>query len=278
MIAIVQAKGSLSTLVLAIVGSQVLILVANCAFFYVRSKPWLRPRWANFQANKARVLFRVGLAFFLTSGLAAIGMYSDNLIATQRLGAEGVTQLAVPARMAAFLTAIPQMLYLPFWGANAEALARGENDWVWRNMLRTIRLSLVLTGLAALIFVLAGPPFIHYWVGDDVAASVPLMLALALTAIAISVSGPGFMVLNAAGVIYPQVVIYGIFTVVCVSVKIWWAGKGGVTGIAWATVLCYPVFVLAPLYYLVAQTIARSRSSDREGTAAHGFLDQEAAK
>ncbi len=277
-IAIVHAKGSLSSLILAIVGSQVFILSANCVFFYGRSKPWLRPRWTHFDAKKARLLFRVGLGFSLTSGLAAIGLYSDNLIATQRLGAEGVTQLAVPARMAAFLTAIPQMLYLPFWGANAEALARGENDWVWQNMLRTIRLSLVLTGFAALIFVLAGPPFIHYWIGGDVAASVSLMLALALTAAAISVAGPGFMVLNAAGVIHPQVVIYGIFMVVCIAIKIWWAGKWGVTGIAWATALCYPVFVLAPLYHLVSRTIARSRPLDREDKAAHLFTFKEAGK
>jgi len=113
-----------------------------------RSKPWLRPRWTHFDPKKSAGGVRVGSLFFLISGLAGSGVFGQP-DRNSETGAEGVTQLAVPARHGALLTAIPQILYLPFWGANAEALARGENDWVWRNLLRTIRLSLVLTGLAA---------------------------------------------------------------------------------------------------------------------------------
>jgi len=267
-IAAIHARGSLPLLVTALVGSQLLVLIANCGFFYGRSRPWLWPRWAHFDAGHARALLKVGVGFFLTSSLAALGMYSDNLIASQALGAEGVTQLAVPARMAAFLIAIPQMLYLPFWGANAEAYARGEHDWVRRNMFRTIQVGLLFTSAAAVVFVLVGPAFIHWWVGGGVTASLPLLMALVLAAIAIAVAGPGFMVLNAAGVVYPQVAIYGIFSAVCIALKVWWAEKWGVTGIAWATVVCYPVLVLAPLWWLVSRVLARRPQESTSETKA----------
>jgi len=68
-------QGSLS--LVAIVGSQVFILLANCVFFYGRSKPGCDPGGTHFDPKKSAGGVPRGVRFFPYNGPGAIGLYSD---------------------------------------------------------------------------------------------------------------------------------------------------------------------------------------------------------
>jgi O-antigen/teichoic acid export membrane protein len=260
-IACFYTKAGLPALVLGLMGTPVVIAALNGAVYFGRQRPWLRPAWRRFHAPTARGLLRTGCVFLIISMLNALAISSDNLIVAQLLGAETVTQLAVPARLASPLLALPVMVFTPMWSAYGEAISRGDMAWVRRNITRLVRLASLVTGAAAIVYVLAGPEVLRWLVGDFVSPSAMLMLGFGFWSVLLSVAGPGFMLLNAAKVLWPQVFMLLGFTTASMTVKVLLVSRFGVTVIPWITVLSYSVFVLVPLWWCAARVLRQREAA-----------------
>jgi len=254
---VVYAHAAMPVLVLVLMGVPVLVLVLNSMVYFGYHRPWLRPSWRHFHAPTAHALLRTGGSFLAVSILMAIGLSADNLVTAQILGAEAVTQLAVPARLAAPLMAVPMMAFLPMWSAYGEAIARGEIAWVQRNVARLVRLAILVTGLAATCYVFLGPWLIHLLVGKRVVAPTALLLGFGLYSVETAAAGPAFMVLNGAKLIRPQIWMYLAFTAVSITAKIVFTKRFGILAVPWATAIPYALLIILPLWLYVRRALAK---------------------
>lgn len=268
-VAAVYAKVSLAILVFGLMGIPVFITGLNGFIYFWYQRKWLRPSWKGFDQRTARALLGTGFSYFFISILMAIGIYSDNIITAQVLGAEAVTQLSVPTRMAMPLSALAMMVFMPIWSANTEAMARGDIVWV-RITLRRLRFfAVAITSAGGIGYVLCCPWVLHLMVGDRVIPHPTLLVGLAAWVLMIAVAGPGFMVLNAAKVLRPQILMYLIFTLSSITAKILLTARYGIDVIPWITVCLYAVFILIPLNMVVNRTL-----NDFEATKLHNSLKQ----
>ncbi len=254
---VVYARAAMPVLVLVLMGVPVLVLVLNSLVYFGYQRPSLRPSWRHFHAPTARALLRTGASFLAISILMAIGLSADNLVTAQILGAEAVTQLAVPARLAAPLLAVPTMVFMPMWSAYGEAIARGEIAWVQRNVARLVRLAILVTGLAAACYVFLGPWLIHLLVGKRVMAPTALLLGFGLYSVEVAAVGPAFMVLNGAKLIRPQIWMYLAFTPLSIAAKIVLTKRFGVLAVPWATAIPYGLLIVLPVWLYVRRALAR---------------------
>jgi O-antigen/teichoic acid export membrane protein len=263
----VKTHARLPVLILGVAAVQPLVNLFNgCAFFGFQC-PHLRPRLQDFHWATARRLFGTGFWFFLVSILMALGIYSDNLVLAHVVGLDTVPLYSIPASMAAYLGAVASMLYAPFWAANGEALARGDIAWVQRNTTRILKLNVLITGSAGLAFVVAGPIFLHWWIAPDFSPGRFLLTGMAAWALLISVTGPFFMVLNGANAVRVQVTIFGLFSVVAITLKIILARRIGIAGVVWASVVPYAFLVLPALLWATRGVMRRANHAlQKKGT------------
>ena len=266
-VAAVYASVSLPVLVLGLMGTPILITLLNGLVYFNFQRPWLIPLWKRFDGRTARSLLRTGSSFLAISILMTIGVSADNIVIAQVLGAKAVTQLAVPARMAAPMAGVAMMVFLPMWSANGEAIARGDIAWVRRTTRRLTLLALFLTTTGALIYVLFGPWAIHLLVGNAVAPDRFLLAGLGTWSVMLAAVGPSFMVLNAARVLRPQIIMYLIFTAASIAFKLLLAKRFGITAMPWITVCAYGVCILIPLYLLLPRVL-NGLQAERPGSPA----------
>lgn len=256
-VAAVRAHLGLPALLLGLMGVPILVTCMNAANYFGWRKPWLMPQWRYVDRNIAGGLLGRGAAFLVISALMSFGMGADNIIAAQMLGADAVAKLALPARMAMPLLAVGQMLYLPMWGANAEAIARGDVAWVRQTLNKLTRLITLFTVMGAVGLVVAGPWAVRWLTGHGMETNSVLLAGLGAWAVLTAVAGPAFMVLNAAHILRPQIYMYSAFLVLGVAAKIWLARYFGIEGVVWAGVVIYLLVVLLPLPGLVAKTLSQ---------------------
>ena len=257
LVAAIHARVGLPLLALVIAAVPLLVLALNSIVYFGYQRPWLRPRWRHFHGPTGRDLLRTGLSFLTITILMAIGISADNLVVAQILGAEAVTQLAVPARLVAPLSGVAMMLFLPMWSANGEAIARGDVAWVGKTARRLTALTFSLVGCGVIAYVLLGPLVIHSLVGNRVAADRVLLLGLGAFTVMQAAGGPAFMVLNSMKLLGIQIVMYSAFTAVGIVAKVLLARRFGITAIPWAGAASYALLVLLPLWIYVPRVLDR---------------------
>jgi O-antigen/teichoic acid export membrane protein len=254
----VKAHAGLPVLVLGVAGVQPLVSLLNGWVFFGFQCPQLRPRLQDFHWDTARRLLGTGLWFFLVSILMAVGISSDNIVIAQVLGLDSVAIYSVPARLAVYLGTVASMLYLPFWSANGEALARGDIDWVRRNTARIMKWNVLITGSAGIVFATVGPIGLHLWIGPKFSPGMFLFAGMAAWAFLTSVAGPLFMILNGANAIRVQVLMFGLFCPVAIALKIFLARRLGIAGVVWASVLPYALIVMPMVVWKAKQVLRRA--------------------
>jgi len=253
----VSRQFSLPILMLGMMGAPLLVTGLNGVDYFAWRKPWLLPRRRYFNKIAAWKLLGASSSFLAISTLTSAGMGADNIIAAQLLGTDAVAQLSVPARMAIPLAVVGQMLYLPMWGAYAEAIGCGEVAWVRQSVAKLTKLTVLFTAVGALILVIVGPWAVGLLTRQGLQTNYFLLAGLGVWAIMVSACGPSFMVLNAAHVLRPQICMYSAFLLLSVSAKLLLAKHFGIDGIVWAGVAIYPLVVFFPLRVTLNKTLKR---------------------
>ncbi len=267
----VKAHAALPVLVLCVTGVQPLVNLLNGCVFFAFQRPHLRPRLQDFHWATARRLLGTGFWFFLVSILMAIGIYSDNVVVAHVVGLKTVPLYSIPASLAVYLAAVASMLHTPFWAANGEALARGDISWVRRNTTRIVKLNVLITGSAGLVFVIVGPIFLHWWIAPDFTPGRFLFAGMAAWAFLTSVMGPIFMILNGANAVRVQVLMFGAFSFVAIILKILLARRIGIAGVVWASVVPYACLVVPAALLAMKRVVHRAEQSSLQAAEGPGF-------
>lgn len=192
----------------------------------------------------ASELLRLAGMFFVLSIVMAIATNIDNIIIARSLGLTSVTEYSVPARIFAQLGTLAAIVNMPLWAANAEALARGEVDWVRRTTKRMSSLSGAIIAIPALVLVIGGDEILSWWVGSSLGATLSLLAGLATWWLLLAVMSPRFMVQNSVGIVAPQLVGWTLYLVLSIPLKVLAARSVGLAAIPCTGVLIYAVTVI----------------------------------
>ncbi len=156
-------------LLLAIYGVQGMMMVANAGYL-VWQRPWLFPQWSRMRPNLARQMVGEGFALFVAGSVAPIlQREGSKWLLGQMDGPAAVGRYTILIQFGFFLFGFVYMLSRPLWPAVADAVARGDFDWVRAARARMLRFFFPLAMLTVIGFTVAGPWLADLWLRHHVA-------------------------------------------------------------------------------------------------------------
>ncbi|GAB1694363.1 lipopolysaccharide biosynthesis protein [Krasilnikovia sp. M28-CT-15] len=252
--------------VAASVFAPVLMNAANTLWFFQRQMRELRPAITCVDRATARNLLQLSGLFLALTIVMSVANSMDTLVITHALGLASVTAFAVPARLFAQLGLLVSVVNLPFWTANADALARGETAWVRRAAHRMIVVSVLMATATSLVLVCVGDRLLSMWLGTSLGTDQWLLSGLAVWWVLLAAISPCFMVQNAAGVVRPQLLGWSLYLAASIPVK-WYAARHfGLPAVPYAGALIYLITVLPAALRGYRRALAGAASADVEPT------------
>jgi len=232
----ILARESLPVLVFASTFGTALAVLFN-GYILFRRRPWLLPRWKAFDGHSVKMIFRLGLMFFLLQIAGSVGYTSDNIIISQILGPHAVSVFSVPHKLFSIVSVIVGIVLGPMWPAYGEAIARGDLNWVRKTFWTSCRLLLMLIVPVCLILALAGPWIIRIAVGKSLAVPHSLFVVLAAWGVVASASNLMTVLLNGASRLRGQAVIAVISGAINLALSILLTRRFGVIGVCLGSII-----------------------------------------
>lgn len=255
---------SLPVLVTAIAGAPVIATALNAVHFFGFVHPDLRPTRELVRGDVISQIARLGGLFFVLQVVAAVSYSADNLILARMLGAVNVPEYSIPQRMFAVIAMMSSMLVGPLWPAYGEAISRGDTGWVRRTLGRSLLLVLTASAAASGLLLVLSRWLIQWWVGSSIHPPFLLLAGIATWTV-ISCCGDALaMFMNGAAIVKPQLVVATVFGSVCLATKILFIRHFGVSGIPWATVVCYLVLVALPFSVYIPRALKRLHAAPND--------------
>ena len=248
---------SLPVLVVAIAGAPIFATTVNTIHFFGYVRPDLRPSRLFVSRDVISRIAKLGGLFFVLQAVVAVSFSADNFIIARTLGAVNVPEYSIPQRMFSLITMISGMLVAPLWPAYGEAISRGDIGWVRHTLKKSLLMVFVVTSAASCALLLLSDWLIHLWVGSRVHPPLMLLLGLSIWTVIACCGDALAMFMNGGEVIRFQVVVASIFGIGCLTAKVFFVNRFGVTGIPWATISAYILLSALPSSLYVPFLIRR---------------------
>ena len=244
--------GSVSELVLATIGVQVLVNILNSIIWLQRhgmsySHNWIR----SLDLQTAKSLLKASSMFFLLQLAAALAFQSDVIVITQTLGQSAYGDFAVVQKLFLFISMLMSAAMLGLWPAFGDALASNQKAWAMVALKRGMIAAAVITllGVSALS---AGMPWIlKYWMNSAVQPMWGLIFVLAVWTVIDSVANVAAAFMNGANILRPQLVIAVSMGSAAFGAKWLLTPSLGPTGAVLATILTYCLISVPGQVYLL---------------------------
>lgn len=248
---VVIAKLDLGKLTLLTVHSCLLLFVSalNMIVYFRIQRPELRFSFKLFDKSIAKELLSLGILFCVLAVFTTIGLSMDTFIVARTCSLEDAAPYSIIYRIASIVAGIVGILSAPLWGANGEAIARGDIDWVKKN---TRRMSLIMGGITLIvsILLLIFAKFIfRIWMGADFVFSYPSLIWMCVLQVLFSFISPWFMVLNAYGIVKKQILLFSIYTPLVFGLKYYLSQCWGIWAVPMVGAILYFLIVCLGTYY-----------------------------
>lgn len=249
---ILIAKFDLGKITLLAVSSLLPVLVSalNMFVYFRYQRKELQFSIRLFDTKMTKSLLSLGLFFSFLSILTTVGLSMDTFIVAKTCTLADAGSYSILYRVSAIFSAVVGILSAPLWGANGEAIARGDIEWVKKN---TRRMSFIMGSISiilALIGVASAKFIFRIWMGADFEFSFASLIWLAVMEIILSFISPYFMLLNASGVVKKQIILFGIYTPISFVLKYYLSAHYGIFMIPMIGAILYFIIVaLGTLYF-----------------------------
>jgi len=243
-------------LVAIISGVPLIPALANGFVLYFVQRPDLRPSLRNFDKEVAKGLLGKGVLFFGLGIAGALAFDSQNIVIAHILGPAAVGVYAVVQRLYSIIPMLVAYITMPLWPAFGEALGRREWPWIFRALKRAIIANAAIASVfAMLLFAFSGPILMH-WTHGAISASKWLIAGFSVWAVTSAIASPLCMLLNAAHVLWFQIILCMLYGVMTIGSIILVLPSMGLPGAVWSMTLLYLVVLLFP-YYFKAIAVAK---------------------
>jgi O-antigen/teichoic acid export membrane protein len=255
-VGMVRLQAGLPWIVLGLVGAVPLAALLNAAWFFMIQRPSLVPRIAEANVATGKVLLRAGSLFLILQLSVAVAYQTDSIVVAQILGAEHVSEYAVPMTLFQISPLLLGLVLTPLWPAYAESLASGDVAWVRRSFRRSLVLALSVNVPAAVLLMVYGASIIRLWVGATARPSALMLISLGMWTMVNSVNGPFAMLLNGIGALRFQAVCAASMAGANLVLSIWLTRMVGASGVVLGTVISQVVFIVIPSAIFIPRALA----------------------
>jgi O-antigen/teichoic acid export membrane protein len=264
----IYVQAGLPWLVLAAAGGPTLAMGLNWThqFFFVRR--WLLPSIHNMEWKMSRRIAKLGAIWAWFQLMSFVGTAADNLIISHLFGAATVGGYAVMAKLLSGLL-IAQVLSAALWPAFAEALERGDLDWVRKTFRRTLILFSAYGLVSALVMGLASFWIIRIWVGPEMEPSPLMALGFAFWAFITNFFAAIASLMANNRLIRQLTWLTSIGALFSLFLKLFFAPSLGVAGVIWATVVGYGLVCIPGV--MIAHCALNSKTVCKDA----GMIDSE---
>jgi O-antigen/teichoic acid export membrane protein len=238
-------------LVAIISGVPLIPALANGVVLFFVQRPDLSPSLADFDRKVAKELLGKGSLFLGLGVAAALAFDSQNIVIAHILGPAAVGVYAVVQRLYSMIPTVIGFITMPLWPAFGEALGRREWPWIAVALKRGIIANAAIAAVPAiLLFAFSGPILLH-WTHGNLSASKWLFGGFSVWAVTSAISSPICMLLNAAHVLWFQLISSIFFGLLTIASTIYLLPTIGVSASVWSMTCAYLVTQLGPyLIYL----------------------------
>lgn len=238
----------------------VVVALINMIVYFKFQRPELSPSLRFFDKAISKQILSTGIHFFILSIFTSLSLSIDNVIVAHTCSLADVTPYSVMYKIVHLISVVSMMLSTPLWAANGEAMQRGEYDWVQKATKKIAMMSFGLSALASVGLIILIKPALAILSDNAVAANYPLLMAMCLMQIIISVTSPYFMTLNAAKIIKFQIVTYAIYAVVSLPLKFFFGNLYGMVAITWVSVISYILLLSLPTILCARRYIKKKQN------------------
>lgn len=224
----------------------VIVALINMLVYFKFQRPELTPSIKFFDKEISKQMLSTGIKFFVLSIFTSLSLSIDNFIVAHTCSLADVTPYSVMYKVVHLISVVTAMLSTPLWSANGEAMQRGEYDWVKKATRKIMLLSVALSVVASVGLMLLIKPALAILSDSMIAPDYPLLLAMCLMQIIVSMTSPYFMTLNAAGIIKYQIATYAVYAAVSLPLKFVLGKQYGMIAITWVGVITYVILLTVP--------------------------------
>jgi O-antigen/teichoic acid export membrane protein len=169
-------EGSVVKLGLALCIAPLVVLIgANFILFSSKYKRY-SPAVSHVRFQYVRVLFNLGVKFFIIQLAAIIQYQTANIIIARNFGTADVTAYNVVYKYFGIPYMIFNIFLIPFWSASTEAYQKNDISWIKNGIKRYNQLN-VLIIFGSLLMLAFSDPFYNFWLGEG-KVSISLSLSL----------------------------------------------------------------------------------------------------
>lgn len=222
-------------------------LIATFIFFKIKEK--VSFSFNNFNLKEGRLLFGLGGKFFIINISLLVILSTDNIIISNLLGPNFVTDYFTIQKIFQFLIVVFTVLLSASWGLYSEAIINKDFNWIRLNLKK---MNFFFSGILILGFLIFYfiEEILDIWIGKNL-VKIPKGLAfcnLIYTFIFCFTNIYMFFV-NASNKINVQMYLYLFGAILNIPLSIFFVGLLGTsTGVILSTILCFlPLLVLMPL-------------------------------
>jgi O-antigen/teichoic acid export membrane protein len=210
----VYAKSSLVFLVWAY-GLSLILSNSILSIYLFSVHKEIRPGVILFDISKVHALFSLGIKFFVIQLAVLVIFMSDKILITQLLGPQYVTSYEVIFKLFSVFTVLHGMILAPLWPAYSDAHAKGDMDWIRKQLKKQIKFAMLIF-LMAILLAVVGPLIVKLWIGEDGSAPRSLYILFAL-----------FIVVS----VWNNVFAYFVNAINELSIQLWTAVMAGLLNI-----------------------------------------------
>jgi O-antigen/teichoic acid export membrane protein len=187
--------------------------------------------------HEARHLLHVGSQYTLVQLGSLLLNGSEAMMISGIQGAAALTGLSIVQRLFQFAATPARILIAPYWGAYADAHARGHREYVRRTLIRQLQVSGILTAIAAVVMAVLSGWIIPLWTNGAKTADMSVVIACCCLYALDGAMLPFGVYLNGTGCVRPQAVatVFALFTYF--PAKIVALAVGGVPAMIWTTIV-----------------------------------------
>lgn len=261
---VVQMKGELRLIALAMAGVPVVFRAINTIVFFGCQQPALRPQVTHFDAQTVTRLMRAGSLFFILQVSVIVGFQSDNLIIAKLVDAKSVAVYDVAMKVSTLPAMFIGLVVVAQWPAYGEAMTRGDSAWVRDTFTKTLRTGWLLAVPFAVALTVWGDNVIAFWAGDDVVPSFALLLGMAAWSVLMLTGSIIAALLNGLHVVRFQAINSLLMATANILISIFLVGKLGVIGAIVGTISAYTIFTLLPCWYYIDRHVLQGSGSSAQ--------------
>lgn len=185
--------------------SIVISLTFSIVFFSKRKE--ILPSVKSFRRNRVNELMGLSIHFFVIQICMIIIFTTDNLIISNLLGPEEVTNYDVVLKLFQIITIISIILLDPFWALFTDAYQKKDFSWIKKTLNRLNKLFLLVIFFTLLLIFLA-KDIISFWIGKDIIVKDTLPYFMGLFVLVRVYPVMYMFFLNAIGKVKLQMYLY----------------------------------------------------------------------